>query len=199
MSASVRPYRQNARAAATNDTRRRIVEAFEAALRDRWMDDVTLDQVAAAAGTTRRTVIRLYGGKEGLLKAYSENIFKEVLGRRALPRRPVPNQVARALIADYEVVGDLLIRLLAQEDRHPVLGTFLHPGRTRHRAWIADVFASALPTGPAAREARITQLVIATDVYSWKLLRRDLHLPVETTEALIGDMIAKLLREEERR
>ena len=196
MLAPVRPYRQVARAAATVDTRRRIVEAFETALRDRWMDDITLDQTAVAAGTTRQTVIRLFGGKEGLLEAVADKIAKEVQDRRGLPDQATPAQAARVIVADYEVVGDFIVRLLAQEDRHPVLSSLLNRGRDRHRAWIAETFAPGLPADPAAREARITQLVIAGDVYTWKLLRRDLHFTIETTEALIADLIAKLLGEE---
>src|SRR5689334_21600550 len=118
MSAQPRPYRQVARAAAAQDTQRRIVEAFAAALQGSWMDEITLDEIAASAGTTRQTVIRLFGGKEGLLTAIAKRMGEEVELRRALPARATPREVAHALVQDYEANGDTIIRLLAQEDRH---------------------------------------------------------------------------------
>lgn len=66
---ATRPYRQTARAEAADELRSRILRAFLDALKTGWLVDITLDDVAAAARTTRQTVIRLFGGKEGLLKA----------------------------------------------------------------------------------------------------------------------------------
>lgn len=191
-----RPYRQVARAAATADTGRRIVDAFEAALRARPVDAITLDQIATAAGTTRQTVIRLFGGKDGLLEAFAVKMASDVTARRALPDRPSARQATRVVVADYEIVGDFIVRLLAEEERHPVLTPFLDSGRAAHRAWCAGTFATALPADPAEREAMVTQIVIAFDVYTWKLLRRDFHYPLEKTEALIAALIAKIVNEE---
>ncbi|MBN9536550.1 MAG: TetR family transcriptional regulator, partial [Alphaproteobacteria bacterium] len=53
-----RAYRQSARANAVQDTERQIVDALIALLEERWFDEITLDDIAAAAGTTRQTVIR---------------------------------------------------------------------------------------------------------------------------------------------
>jgi hypothetical protein len=41
---------------------------------------------------------------------------------------------------------------------------------------VEEIFATALPTPPATRRRAINALHAATDVYTWKLLRRDLHL-----------------------
>ena len=196
MAEIARPYRQIARAVATDDTRRRIVAAFEAALQARPMEDITLDGVAAEAGTTRQTVIRLFGGKEGLMTALTEKLSGDVRGRRSLPERATPAQAVRAVVADYEAMGDFIIRVLAQEESHPVLGIWLNTGRAKHRAWIGETFGHALPPEPPRREAVITQIVIAADVYTWKLLRRDFQLSVEQTEALMAGMIVKLLQGE---
>ena len=46
------------------------------------------------------------------------------------------------------------------------------------------------------RERRTTQLVAVTDVYVWKLLRRDFQHSTGETEALIAGMIDKLTQEE---
>ncbi len=192
----VRPYRQVARAAATEETRRRIVAAFAAALERLWLDEITLDDVAAAAGTTRQTVIRLFGGKDGLLAAVAERMSEEVARRRALPRAATPPAIAHAIVEDYEASGDMVARLLAQEGRHPALGTVLARGRRGHRAWVTEVFAAPLAAAPqAAREALVDRLVLATDVYSWKLLRRDMGRSRCATEAAVAALIAAILAE----
>ena len=49
-------------------------------------------------------------------------------------------------------------------------------GRDGHRRWVARTFEPFLPTGSKARKAAITRLVVATDVYVWQLLRRDMNL-----------------------
>ena len=194
MPAQPRPYRQVARAAAARDTQDRIVSAFAVALQTRWMDEITLDDIAATAGTTRQTVIRLFGGKKGLLGAVAQHMGQEVAARRALPAAATPSQATRALLADYEISGDTVTRLLAQEDRHPELTAILTIGRRQHREWVATTFAHALPRRQSARrEALITQLAIVTDVYTWKLLRRDFGHAATDAESLIADMIAKLL------
>ena len=40
------------------------------------------------------------------------------------------------------------------------------------------------------------QLVIAGDVYTWKLLRRDMKLSVAAARAIMTTMFSKLLRKE---
>ena len=51
-----------------------------------------------------------------------------------------------------------------------------------HREWVQTVFAPYLPAAEAAREARVDLLVVATDVYTWKQLRRDRGLDRGTTD-----------------
>jgi AcrR family transcriptional regulator len=197
MPAQPRPYRQIARAAATEDTRRRILAAFAEALTAHWMDEITLDGIAAAAGTTRQTVLRLFGSKEGLLRAVAGHMADDVARRRAVPPGAAPRAVARAIVRDYEVSGDMVIRLLAQEGRHPDLTALLEIGRREHRQWVADALAPALAALPqAAREMLVTELVVVLDVYTWKLLRRDLGHSREATEALVAAMIRKILNED---
>jgi AcrR family transcriptional regulator len=180
-----RPYRQSARAEAAEATGHRILDAFLDAMRDEWLDDVTLERVAANAGVTVQTVIRRFGGKDGLLAAAAHRIEARVLAERHTPvgdlRRAVTN-----LCADYEVTGDMLVRLLAQEERFGALKGFLDFGRERHRAWVAQVAAPWLAAlRPAEREATLDTLVAAFDVYVWKLVRRDMGRTRAQTERLM--------------
>ncbi|MGD5395293.1 TetR family transcriptional regulator, partial [Xanthomonas citri pv. citri] len=100
-----RAYRQTARAAAAEQLQQRVAMAFYKLLLSRWVDEITLDDVAASAGTTRQTVIRLFGGKEGLLEAVAAIIETQAEPRLLLPHGASIQEALRALIAHYEVVG----------------------------------------------------------------------------------------------
>lgn len=169
-----RRYRQRARAQAAADTHRRILDAFVGFLQQRWLEDITLEGVAGEAGVSAQTVIRRFGGKDGLLDAASDRIADEVTTRRRVEPGAPAARIVGALVGDYEHDGDLVIRLLAQEGRHPSLSRLLDRGRAWHRAWLAEVFAPDLDALPPRHRTRaLDALVVATDVYAWQLLRRD--------------------------
>jgi AcrR family transcriptional regulator len=188
-----RAYRQGARAEAAETTGQRIVEAFLAALGERWVEDITLDEVARAAGVSVQTVIRRFGGKPGLLEAATSAVDADVRKTRGVPRGD-PEAAVANLCADYERTGDMVVRLLAQEDRFPALKPFLDHGRQGHRQWVAEVLEPWLP-GPdaAAREAALDALVASLDVYVWALLRRDMGRSAEQTRGTMLRMVQALL------
>ncbi len=192
MSVAKRPYRQIARAAAAESLRRRVVTAFNNLLLSRWIDEITLDEVAVSAGTTRQTVIRLFGGKDGLLEVVMDHLRAEALPRTSMPPDHSERAALDALIAHYESVGDMVVRFLAQEERHSALRPLLAQGRREHRAWVAERFGS-MQSGLSEleRERRITRLIVATDIYTWKLLRRDLGKSQEEVLHLIVCIIKK--------
>ena len=66
--------------------------------------------------------------------------------------------------------------------------------RALHQRWIASVFAGDLPGGRSARRRAVNALHAATDVYTWKLLRRDLGLSRRETESTMADLVAGVLR-----
>ena len=173
--------------------RQRIVHSFNDLLLVRWIDEITLDEVAASAGTTRQTVIRLFGGKEGVLAAAIELFHAKAAPRLATPLDVSDQTAIEAVVEHYESIGDVGFRLLAQEERHPVLRPHLDYGRQAHRSWIAARFHGALEgLNGKKRERRITRLVVATDLYTWKLLRRDFgHTQAEVT-TLIAGMVADI-------
>ena len=70
-------------------------------------------------------------------------------------------------------------------DGVPALAAFLAAGRAGHRAWVQEAFADRLPAGGPEREQAIAVHVAATDIYVWKLLRRDMGLSRrQTIEAM---------------
>lgn len=184
-----RDYRQTARAELAAATGRRIVDAFLKRISQHWYDEITLDSVAEDAEVTVQTVVRRFGGKAGLLAEAVNAMKAHAEERRATPPRDL-DQLVNNLIDNYEMDGDAVIRLLAAEQRHPVLHEHLMRARGWHRDWISRVFAEHLnELGSKERQSLVDALVIATDTYTWKLLRRDMGRSVAATRATMKRMI----------
>ena len=83
-------------------------------------------------------------------------------------------------------MGDLVMRRLNDEARHPALKPMLDDGRRHHREGVATVFAPQLARVRGAARAQLLDiLIVATDVYVWKLLRRDFGLGRAAAEAIV--------------
>ena len=184
-----RAYRQTTRAATAEANAQRVVEAFRLRLEQLWFDEIRLEDVAADSGVTVQTVIRRFVGKDGLLDAAVDAMATQIKEVRATSPGDIPRTI-EALLADYEVTGDLVIRVLAQEERQPALGRMTAKGRAEHRDWIAANFApwlDPLPEDDVRR--RLDALIVATDVYIWKLIRRDMGRPLDELRALMRRLI----------
>ncbi len=192
---SPRPYKQASRAEAAAETAERIIAAFLSRARIDWMDEITLERVAADAGVTVQTVIRRFGGKEGLLAASAKRFGEGVVARRGEIAAGDWRRHVRAAADDYEVSGDFVLRLLAQEARWPALRPVLDNGRAGHREMVRAVYGPWLErAGPEA--ARLTAAVVAaTDVYTWGLLRRDQGLDAQQTWIAMAELTGGLLGE----
>jgi AcrR family transcriptional regulator len=178
------------RAAAAELTRERVLDAACEAFLRGWYDDVTLREVAADAGVALQTVVNHFGSKEALFGAAAERISERIAGRRWSVAAGDLDAAARALVDDYEHTGDFTVRTLALEGRVPVVQQALDRGRAAHEAWVRHVFGAALAgLQGAARARRLAQLVAATDVYTWKLLRRDRGLGPGQTAVAIRELL----------
>jgi AcrR family transcriptional regulator len=182
---AARPYKQTARAEAAQARESHILDAFQTLLSASWVEDFTLSDVARESGVTQQTVIRKFGGKEGLFRALAEKIEGEAEQRRAVAPGNVEAAIA-ALIEDYDIIGDLVMRLIEQEPRDPLLRPLLELGRRSHRDWIGRVFAPSLAgKSEPARKLMHDALIAATDLYLWKLLRRDFgYAPTHVAQVL---------------
>ena len=184
-----RPYVQRARAAAAQATSQRIIEAFLARLMRQWFDEITLERVAEDAGVTVQTLVRRFGGKDGLLSESAKALGTQIVARRASPAGNV-DRIVGNVVADYEETGDAVIRLLALELRHAAIRAVTEFGRREHRRWVEAAFAETLDgLRPPARTRALDALVIATDVYVWKLLRRDMRRSLTATSAAMGVLV----------
>lgn len=185
-----RAYRQSARAAAAEATGERILDAFADHLRRQWFDEIRLEDVAQDAGVTIQTVIRRFGSKEGLLDAMHERLGGEIRQRREVAPGDIAGAIA-SIVEDYEKVGDLIMRTLAQEDRYAAVRAMTDVGRAMHREWIGKAFEPWLERlAPDDRRRASDALVVAGDIYVWKLIRRDMQRPVAEYRALVEKLCA---------
>jgi AcrR family transcriptional regulator len=179
-----RAYSMELRAAAAEATRERILEAAADSFLEHWYDDVTIASVAKRAGVSGQTVLNHFGGKEALFTAAHERLGAEIVERRYRPEPGDVRGAVEALVEDYEVSGDAVVRFLALEERVPSLTPVLEAGRRGHREWVETMFQAPDLTA---------ELVVATDVYTWKLLRRDQGLSRDETVASILKIVEALL------
>ncbi len=173
-----------ARATAAEATRARIVEAAAAAFLSEWYDEVTLAAIARGAGVSQQTVLNHFGGKEGLLMAVVDRLEPQIQAVRSAAEPGDVEGAVRALVADYERTGDGVIRALALEGRVAALAPVLARGRANHRAWVTRMLGAG---------ARLPLLVVATDVSTWKLLRRDQGLSREATVSAMCVLVRSVL------
>jgi AcrR family transcriptional regulator len=188
-----RPYRMTARAEAVTATGERVLDAAIAVFWQAPADDVPLEEVARRAGVSVQTVIRRFGGKDGLLAAAAERETERVTRQRAqAPAGDLPGAV-RNLLDHYEELGLPVLRLLAQEDRSPALRALADRGRAVHAEWCERVFAPTLAgLRGADRARRLAQLIAVTDVLTWKLLRHDRRLSRRQTQLALIELLQPL-------
>ena len=189
-----RPYRMTARAEASAATGQRILEAAQRLFGELPYDQVSLQAVAERADVTVQTILRRFASKEQLFAAVAEQTSRQIRSERdAAPVGDVAG-VVRNVVDNYERWGDHFLNLLAQEQRTPAIRTATDTGRRYHRAWVERSFAPLLAgLSPADREQRLAQLVAVTDLYIWKVLRRDLELPRDEAEAAVRDLVYRIV------
>jgi AcrR family transcriptional regulator len=183
----------SARAAAAEATRERIIDAAVEAFSERWYDEVTIRGVASDAGVALQTVRNHFPTKDDLFLAAIERIDASIQSVRGAVTPGDVDGAISTLVDDYERTGDLNLRLLAVEPRVPVVHPQMELGRAGHQAWVERVFDVALTRlRGKVRARRLAQLVAVTDVYTWKLLRRDKGLERDQTVAAMRELVLAL-------
>lgn len=183
-----------ARAEATAATGGRILDAAEAAFDELPFGEITLAAIAERAGVSVQTIIRRFGGKEGLFLAALRHTGAKMIADRVVEPAGDPAEIVDVLVDYYERFADRLLRTLAQEESQPALRILTNLGREYHVDWCETAFAPALEgIRGAARKRRVAQLTAITDIYFWKILRRDRGLSVAETKLAILELLEPLL------
>jgi AcrR family transcriptional regulator len=185
-----------ARAASAAATRERILDATVEIFWEGPTVQLSLHDIASRAGVTVQTVIRRFGGKDGVVAAAVERETAKVAATRDPALVTSPAQAVRQLVDHYETLGDRVVQMLAEEVRTPALRQVSQHGRRFHREWCGRVFAAALaPLAGRTRERRLAQFVAVCDVYTWKLLRRDAGLSRRQTELALLELVEPLMED----
>ena len=189
-----RPYTMTDRADSVEETRQRIIRTSRALFGQRWYDDVTLSQIADAAGVSHQTVLNHFKSKEGVFAAVLALVEAEIVEEDERGAVSDTATAIRRLLDRYERLGSENARFVVQEHRSPALHEALQRARTQHRAWVEQVFASCLsPSGPERRR-KVAALIAATEVMAWKAVRHDYGFSRADTVAAMTAVINGIAR-----
>ena len=180
------------RAEAVEETRGRILQAAYELWLEQHYDDVSLERVAGRAGVSKQTLIRHFKSKDQLAYATVDWQRPREEAERVVEPGDLSGAVA-IVVARYERMGDANIRLLELERRVPAIDYLLEQARESHRQWVERVFGPFLPERrSAAYIRRVMAFYAATEVMTWKLLRRDFRLSRKQTQAVLFELVSGL-------
>lgn len=188
-----RQYDMTGREQAKTATRESIVAATIDCFMAERSFAVTLPVIADRAGVTVKTVLRHFGSRDALVEAALTQAYDEVMSERRPPAGD-PDTALKVLIDHYERRGPVVLAMLSEENDPRAL-RMTNAGKLAHREWVEEVFADRLPQQSEACSRLIDVLVVATDVYAWKLLRLDRGLSVDEVHDRMALMTAALLAE----
>lgn len=188
-----RGYDMTTRSAQAATSRLRILDAAIALSGEVPLAAITLPAVAERAGVTVQTVLRKFGSRDGLFDAAQEHGRAVVLAERPAD----PDDLAASLdvlVQHYERTAVSTLMLLGQESWEPRAAEITSAGKALHRAWVEEVFAHRLAElDEEARIERLDLLVVATDLYAYKLLRLDGGLGLAETRERMRRLIDAVL------
>jgi hypothetical protein len=145
---------------------------------------------------SHQTVLNHFASKENVAAAAAELLGRQTQAARGKAVADDAVGAIRVLVGEYERFGDANVRWAVSSDRLGSLAPLLDDARAGHQAWLEWIFGARLPETPVARRLAIHALHAATDVYTWKLLRRDLRLSRADTERVLLDLVDGVLGRE---
>ncbi len=172
--------------------RRKVLDAAERLFAERGVEQVSMDEIAAAAGVGKGTLYRRFGDRSGLALAvmdvHSRELQHEVL-RGAPPLGPGAPPRER-LIAFTDAMVDQL-------DRNLAILSSLGSGHYRsgvyatYRLHVAILLRESLPECDAPVLADLVLAPLAPDLY--RHLTQDRELPPERIAAAMRELVSGLL------
>jgi AcrR family transcriptional regulator len=186
-------YTMVARAEGMAATRDRIVQAALKLALEQAYEDITLAAIATAAGVSHQTVLNHFESKEKVATAAAEVLTRETTAARAHAKAGDLRGAVSILVGEYERFGDANARWAVASERLGSLAPLLDGARASHQAWLEHICSDRLPAAADARRDVIHALHAATDVYTWKLLRRDLRMDRASAERIMLDLASGVL------
>jgi AcrR family transcriptional regulator len=175
-------------------TARRLLDAAWARFSTSPYESVRLSDVAADAGVSVQTLHLRFGTKDDLFAAALQRWMEQQGTARRDARVGDIEDIVRVLYDNYDDQGEIGLLMIAQEDCTTAIRTYTDFGRRWQRAWVAHVFEPFLArVGPEASFDLHDALVVACDIYTWRLLRLDMaHATADARRIVVG-MIAALV------
>ena len=200
MNSMTRKYDSSKRQAQAEARRTHILKCAARMLADGTNDEFRLEDVAQAAGVSVQTILRAFASKDGLVVATLEYEAPAALDMSIYNDIKIEDidQLVATLFKVYDKIGDLVIHALAHEHRSPEFQKSLDVGRDFHKALVSDAFGIHIQHRPRSeRSALFHALMVATDIYIWKILRRDEALSFDETVAIVVFTLKSLIQEKE--
>ena len=155
---SGRSYTMSSRADAVASTKARIATAALELLMERRFDDVTLTDIAAAAGVSHQTVLNHFESKEGVAFAAADLVIASTNEARSGVAPGDTVGAIRRLVTDYEQMGDANARWAMDVEHLGSLAPLIEQARHSHRAWLEAAFEPYLPAEAKARRRVVNAL-----------------------------------------
>ena len=181
------------RSESMSQTRRRILKATLELATEKLTVEIVLADVAARSGVTVQTILRHFRSRDGLFDAAVGFGGQEVAAERAAAVGDI-SSAFDAIVNHYELRGDWVIALLGQENSDERIKGITTPGKQLHREWVEQIFARELLERSGIDRTMLADLLaVATDVYTWKLLRRDRDLSRDETQQRMRYLVDAIL------
>jgi AcrR family transcriptional regulator len=187
-------YDNTKRARRAAQTGVRILREAEALVRHKPLSQITLNEIAEGADVTVQTVLRHHGSREGVLQAMGERIEARIRAQRTAVEPGDIESAVDNVLEHYEAEGALILRVLLEETTSGFARQAALTGKEFHRDWVQTVFEPLL--GDDNRTRQIDALVVATDLYTWRLLRRDLGRDLSGAREVMLYLVRAALGEE---
>lgn len=183
-------YNNTNRQIKAEETKLSIIKALGKLWTQYSINEITLDMIAEEANVTKRTILRKFGSKEGLLTESLRYDPAEIAAKRNQAKPGDIDDILKTLLTNYENMGDAAMRTIKLESELEVARQIGDRGRKLHRDWCKKVFAPFLPSSKSPDfEIQLTSFISVTEIYLWKLMRKDLKLSKKKTCAVFKNML----------
>lgn len=195
MNSKKQSYDNSKRLIEAENTRHEIINAFGKLWTRYSINEITLDMVSNEAGVTTRTIMRKFGSKEGLLSETLPALTADIESLRTVTKPGDIDEILQVLLSNYETMGEAAIRTINLEPELEIAREIGREGRELHRRWCIEVFSPYLPKQNTPEfEIQLASFIAATEIYLWKLIRKDLKLSKEKTRAVFKNLIEGLAK-----
>ncbi len=186
-----RKYSMTKRTDSSKKTNDSIIRATENLLANGPLDKVTLPAIAKGANVTVQTVMRHMGSREGCLKAVAKIVAQRIDSQRGHVKPGDIDSAISDLMEHYESDSTLILNLLDQASKGENFAKKMaEKGRRYHRNWVIQLFN---PLVDIKKQENVDALVIATDIYVYKLMRLDMGRSFKKTKSIINYLVRGIL------